>query len=84
MTPEELEERIRQLEESVKHLSSTEREAMDEELRDLERQVGLRNDQGQDDEEPDAPVPAPPLPRTPVLVGGNAQRLEETVEESEP
>jgi hypothetical protein len=33
-------------------------------------------------EEPDAPVPAPLLPKTPVLVGGNARRLEEAIEES--
>jgi hypothetical protein len=54
-----------------------------EELRDLERQLGLRNDEAQDGEEPDAPVPAPVLPRMPVLAGGNARRLEEAVEESE-
>jgi hypothetical protein len=83
MTPEKLDERIRQLEEAVKNLSSTEREAMDEELRDLERQLGLRNDQGHDDEEPGALVPAPTLPRTPVLAGGNARRLEEAIEELE-
>ncbi|WP_395095041.1 hypothetical protein [Armatimonas sp.] len=35
------------------------------------------------DEDPDAPVPAPLLPRTPVLAGGNARRLEDAVAESE-
>ncbi|WP_309712154.1 hypothetical protein [Armatimonas sp.] len=33
--------------------------------------------------DPSAPVLAPLLPRTPVLAGGNARRLEEAVEESE-
>ena len=31
--------------------------------------------------DPDAPVPTPVLPRTPVLAGGNARRLEEAVED---
>lgn len=69
-------------------------DAAQRELEELERKLNLvRPTRGSDEdnttnvnegEEPDAPVPAPLLPRTPVLAGGNAQRLEETIEESEP
>jgi hypothetical protein len=59
-------------------------EIAETELSELERRLGLHDDSdSKDGDEPDAPVPAPLLPRTPVLAGGNAWRLEEAVEESE-
>jgi hypothetical protein len=68
-------------------------DAAHRELEELERKLNLvRPKQGSDEdndtdendsEEPDAPVPASLLPRTPVLTGGNARRLEEAAEEAE-
>ena len=68
-------------------------DAAQRELEELERKLNLvRPKRGTDEdndtninegEEPDAPVPAPVLPRTPVLTGGNARRLEEAAEEAE-
>lgn len=34
-------------------------------------------------DDPDTPVPAPLLPHTPVVTGGNARRLEDAIEEAE-
>ena len=69
------------------YLGEVYREALDrpksdKELSTLEKRLGLGDDSKEDDE-PDAPVPAPLFPSTPVLAGGNARRLEETIEESE-
>lgn len=67
-------------------------ESAERELEELERKLKLAhpkpentedNNTNTDTEEPDTPVPVPVLPRTPILVGGNAQRLEEAVEELE-
>jgi hypothetical protein len=58
-------------------------EVAETELSALERRLGLREDSAEEGGEPDAPVPAPLLPRTPVLAGGNARRLEEAVAETE-
>ena len=52
-------------------------------LAEVYREALDRPKPDEDGGDPGAPVLAPLLPRTPVLAGGNARRLEEAVEESE-
>ena len=58
------------------YLGEVYREALDRPKPDEENEQNGGGD-------PDAPVPAPLLPRTPVLAGGNTRRLEDAVAESE-
>lgn len=83
MTPETPEEALQRLAAPLKRLKESgfaDEEAWDEIEAALEAE---QNNKENDGEEPDASVPAPLLPRTPVLAGGNARRLEEAVEQSE-
>ncbi|WP_309685599.1 hypothetical protein [Armatimonas sp.] len=77
-------DRIQEILDSLEGLNPSEIAEGEEELATLEKRLGLSNNNTEEDNsEPDAPVPAPLLPRTPVLTGGNARRLEDAIEESE-
>ena len=77
-------DRIQEILDSLEGLSPSEIAEGEVELAALEKRLGLSNNNTEEDNsEPDAPVPAPLLPRTPVLTGGNARRLEDAIEESE-
>ena len=81
MTPETPEDALQRLTAPLKRLKESgfaDEEAWDEIEAALEAKQNI-----DENEEPDAPVSAPLLPRTPVLAGGNARRLEEAVQESE-
>ncbi len=84
MTPETPEEALQRLAAPLKRLKESgfaDEEAWDEIEAALESEQNTDENEG---EEPDAPVLAPLLPRTPVLAGGNARQFEGAVEESEP
>ncbi len=77
-------DRIQEILDSLEGLSPSEIAEGEVELAALEKRLGLSNNNTEEDNsEPDAPVPAPLLPRTPVLAGGNTRRLEDAVAESE-